>query len=180
MQRLVGDNIHDILALMGQSGSTRTCVDDKEFFLLLKEKIIRDLERMFSEKEIRDKADALVDLYNDLDEFKSRLVDKVDWEKDSERRTNYTGGFTKRFILESITAGERTNMLDGAKLLDWGKKNNYPAMVLARDENDVPYKILGEGELAWQNWIDAYEHNPENLGELIFAVGKGNRYEKKT
>lgn len=171
MNRLVPDNIEYILALTGQTGEFRPAQDNKEFYTLLKEKVIRDLDRMFEATDLRDKANNLIDLYSDLDQFKAQLQTKISdsWDDLVSSRTKYTGGYEKRFVLTGITTASLTKT-SREEILKWGADNGYPAMVLCRDDNDTPYKKLGAGEQPWTNWVDAYERNAENMSELANAI----------
>ncbi len=179
MSRLVPDNTEIILNLAGKEGTYRKPKDKEEFFSLLKTKVLRDFEKVFGDEHIDRKAGYLIDVLNDLEEFKVALEEKMTfpWDETEQKRTEYTGGYANRLILEDTKAVEKQKENNA---LEWGKGHNFPEMILKRDRNGRVYKKLSAGEEAWTNWIDAYQDNEQNMRELTDEIERKSNEAKNT
>lgn len=182
--KIINDNIPDHLALKGELVKTRKANGDKEFYALLKEKIFDDIERVFTNRTAEDRARALSDIYLDLEPLKERLESVLPNTLDElvSIRKERIGLFNDRLVVENSDESLSGGSSKDAKtiVMEFGKANNYPNMVLKRDEHNKPYKTLGSGQKAWESamgWADLEWPNNENFEDLVAAVKMREIYE---
>lgn len=128
-----------------------------EFFKQLKEKLNKDINSFFSYKELdRKRLDLLIEVYKDFDVYSEFLNDKL---------------YKSRKITKE----------DIRKVEDYGKDNNYPSMILVK-QNDKITKYLGQGEKAWGEafaWANLEEPYSSNFLDLLKAIEENNLYGEK-
>ncbi len=171
--RLINDNIKNLLKIKDKD--IRKCKDNKEFFSLLKKKILSNVNKLFSEKDIDKKINAFIDLQYDLTKIANELVHRTSanyCENLRQKRIKLTGEYDKEYVWmekQKITKSDISNVEK------YGKKNNYPLLVLTADDSGFPVKILQEGEEYWNNaiaWSKLKSPYNDNFIDLINAVNR--------
>ena len=173
MTQLINDNIPAILREAGQDVKTRPAVDVKEFFQLLKAKFKTDIERVFNEKDIANKMDALADMMINMNELTYRIskYSGLNFTHHMEKRMDKIGGLDKQTVIYESNKEENQNII--GKILKYGKENNYPPVELLRNKEGVPYKHIGQGEQAWMTaigWAQLRSPHDENFKDFSDAV----------
>lgn len=151
--RAVTDNINELLSSQGRAGRITTAESPKQFFELLKAKILEDIDRLTSESDVQKKILALADIKSALDEYSTELsnaVGKDEFVKQMMKRATTMGGYLKRLILHDV---RRDDTKDAEEVMAYGKEHGYPKMVLARNGDGKPYKMNLEGEGHWDGVV---------------------------
>lgn len=150
--RVVTDNIQELLSSKGMNGVVNAAENPREFFGLLKQKILEDFDRLTAESDAMKKVIALADIQSALDEYekelRNKLGDSVD--KTIKRRKETMGSYSKRLILNRI---QKDDSMEVEEILAYGKANGFPSMVFGRDEYGKVYESLLEGEGFWDGVI---------------------------
>ena len=174
--RLINDNIKNLLKIKDKE--IRKCKDNKEFFSLLKKKILSNINKLFSEKDIKKKVNAFVDLEYDLSKIGNKLmcITSDDYpnrfENLKKERLELTGEYDKEYVW---MVKQRITKSDIDNVEKYGEKNNYPLLVLTADDSGFPVKILQEGKKYWDNaisWSKLKSPYNDNFIDLINAVNR--------
>lgn len=169
---LLHDNVPKLLEKQGKIVKTRTARNNDEFFKLLHKKAQHDLNRIFQTKDLDDKMYATIEMMANMSVLVDTLASykKVDFWGEYDKRINVIGGLDKRLVL---TGGYGHNEDAVRKVKEYAEKNNYPSIVIKRDENGNPYKQIGNGEESWMaaiSWADLNSPHNENFDDLVRAV----------
>lgn len=160
MARLVNDNAIELLKERGIEVTSRVAKDNKEFFVLLKKKLLSDIQSMETATNFERKTDFLVDTYLDIREYLNYMDGILKTKGDSitnqiNKRKSKTGEFTRRVVLEDPAPVEvkreiKTDYTEEVKeVLEYGEKNGYPSMVVGRNEKGQAYATMMPGKDIW-------------------------------
>lgn len=167
MKKLINDNVPKILKI----NRVEKCSDDKEFYQLLRHKIVQNVNKIFDtdillekDKKINALLDSLYDLNILADKFKN--IESL-----MARRQVEIGGYDNRYYVE---IGDKTEFtgeeIDRVK--KYGQVNSYPSMVLRRHNSKIT-KSLGAGKDKWEeaiSWSELGKPYSENFIDLLKAV----------
>ncbi len=149
---LVNDNAIELLKAQGKEVTFRTAKDDKEFYSLLKQKLISDIQKMSNSQDRDRKLDFLIDTYYDLGAFFDyiKTVSSKDVDGEMAKRFEKTGSFHKRIVIEGIKEIPKDYSIEVEEIIKFGEEHEYPRMIMGRNEKNVPYAWLDKGENAWR------------------------------
>lgn len=173
---LVNDNAVELLKSQGKQASFRATKDDSEFFSLLKQKLLSDIQKMSDTTDFDKKLDFLIDAHNSMEVFmdKMRSVLKArgrDMNEEVSRRLNKTGGFSKRIVVEGVSKLAKDYLAEVAEIKKFGEDNNYPSMNLARNNQGQVYKTFLGGKEAWDKHVKVPTNDSEEqFIELLESV----------
>lgn len=163
----------------------RNASSNSEFYDLLREKIIEDIETVFEKNiSLNKRKAALADVAIGMAQLKTAIYgDNVNMADVVSDRLKQVGGLSKRLVISSV--GQANNDIsekDISMVKSYGEHNNYPYMPIAYNENGDPYLFVVGGHDAWDRVISSHKdsgaHN-EALALLIGAVKEKHRSEKE-
>jgi len=172
MEQIIHDHIPKILESEGKIVGTRRAKSNEEFFKLLHQKSRKDLDRIFSEKDIKYKTYALAEMMVNMNAIIDAIEDhgKIKFWEEYDKRINKIGALDKRLVL----IGNNNSNVDLIKfVLDYGEKNNYPSIVIKKDTDGNPYKQIGSGKEAWMSaiaWANLNSPYNKNFDDFVEAV----------
>lgn len=107
LNKLVRDNIVELFKKEGIESSSFTLEDDNDYLEALTQKLIEELQEVFSAENTEELLEELVDIEDVLVAFKALLkLDQKDIEAARAKKLAEKGGFKKRCFIEYIDVPE--------------------------------------------------------------------------
>ena len=107
LNKLVRDNIIELFKKEGIESSSFTLEDDNDYLEALTQKLIEELQEVFSAENTEELLEELVDIEDVLTAFKALLkIDQKDIEAARTKKLTEKGGFKKRCFIEYIDIPE--------------------------------------------------------------------------
>ena len=182
MQLLVNDNAIELLKSLGKEAKFRTAKDNTEFFVLLKQKLILDIDKMTGVGDAEKKLDSLIDTYLSLREFMTAMDTVLissnrTMKGEIEKRKEKVGGFSKKIIIESITKIDPDDSKEVAEVRAYGEEHGFPQMVLGRNNEGQIYANMGTGGKDWWEQFITTRKTNDSFRRLLGAVRRNDIYE---
>ena len=107
LNKLVRDNIVDLFSKEGITSTSFALEDDNDYLEALTQKLIEELQEVFSAESSEELVEELADIEDVLAAFKALLkLDPKDIEAAREKKLALKGSFSKRTFIESIDVPE--------------------------------------------------------------------------
>lgn len=143
----------------------------KDFFAQLKITLLEKVNKIFDEKDIDKKIDAYSDVIKALTPIVNGFSRVIGHDKFFEK-------LSKRLNEREENPRRALKSSDLNRVIRFGKENDYPEMVLKKDDKGNITKKISKGKEYWDNaivWCRLNTPYRENFMDLVEAIGK---YEK--